>query len=63
MAELTFPNAVIYNDPSSGEQDAEIESITAALQKQVDNDSDRRGTRGPRSSSCPRPARRRPARG
>lgn len=38
MAELTFPNVVIYNDPSSGEQDAEIEAITAALQKQVDGD-------------------------
>src|ERR1700760_2866572 len=37
MTEVTFPNIVIYNDRSSGEQDAEIEQITAALQTQVDD--------------------------
>jgi hypothetical protein len=38
MSEVTFPNIVIYNDSSSGEQDADIEQITAALQNQVDDD-------------------------
>ena len=37
MTEVTFPNIVIYNDRSSGEQDADIEQITAALQTQVDD--------------------------
>jgi hypothetical protein len=38
MPGVIFPNIVIYNDPSSGEQDADIEKITVALQSQVDND-------------------------
>jgi hypothetical protein len=38
MADVTFPTVVIYNDPSSGEQDADVEKTATALQGQVDND-------------------------
>ena len=38
MNEVTFPHVAIYNDPSSGEQDADVQAMVAALQKQVDTD-------------------------
>src|ERR1700761_2910444 len=38
MTEVTFPTVVIFNDPSSGEQDADVEKMTTALQLQVNND-------------------------
>jgi hypothetical protein len=38
MNEVTFPHVAIYNDPSSGEQDADVQAMVAALQRQVDND-------------------------
>lgn len=38
MPQVTFPTIAIYNDPSSGEHDADIEKITGALQRQVTDD-------------------------
>ncbi len=38
MTDLTFPTVAIYNDPSSGEKDADVQAIVAALQTQVTTD-------------------------
>ena len=38
MADVTFPTVVIFNDPSSGEEDANVEKIAAAMQRQIDGD-------------------------